>query len=243
MFTRRASSNNRAPVALALFTLTALLLYFIFRNKNLLLMQRMTETRILLVSHELSPTGAVRSLLEIYQGFIRKGYIVELVSLDEGYISPIIHLEYTNIKIVSAKDIYNDLLSYKIIVANTIVSDSWILTQSKAYGQPFFDRLIWYIRELPVGRLPKQLYSISSNNSRERLLKLARTVIFVSHASRGYYLGELGEPYRHNFKVLYNPVGSKFLENPLCANARKKSAKNSVIRNQLRIPKDDVVVS
>lgn len=210
---------------------------FIFANRS------KHHKRILLVSHELSPTGAVRSLLDIRFGLERKGYQVDFVVLDQGYISINMLVKCSNVTtLVSPDKVYKSLLSYGVIVANTIASDSWIERQGLAYGQQFFERLIWYIRELPYDSVSRHLYSINSNKIRKNLFRRAKTVVFVSHASRNMYLDELGAINRKRLKVLHNPVDMKYFENILCGKSKKKLSDRLAIRSKLGILEDDMVV-
>ena len=226
-----------------LFLLGSFILTFTSFYRGKLIFADPKHRRILLVSHELSPTGAVRSLLDIRFGLKKKGYQVDFVILDQGYISTNMLVKYSNVTtLVSPDKVYESLLSYGVIVANTIASDSWIERQGLAYGQQFFDRLIWYIRELPIGSVSRHLFSLNSNKIRKNLLRRAKTVIFVSHASRNTYLGELGAINRKRLKVLYNPVDMKYFENILCGNSNEKLSDRLAMRSKLRILEDDMVV-
>lgn len=235
-------SKRFLVVGLVWFHIIVIVLAWSILVRPMIAFYRKQSTKILLVSHELSPTGAVRSLLDIGIGLRREGYFVDFITLDNGFISQEMHDKNRDITIVGNNDVYNELLSYTAVIANSIVTDSWIEIQGKVFGKAFFDRLLWYIRELPVGDIPRKLYTAKATEAREKIFTQAKAVIFVSHASRDVYLQELGTKSRKNFKVIYNPVDNDYLENLLCANAEHKHDINLAMRNWLSISEDDSIV-
>eukprot|EP00889_Picochlorum_renovo_P007419 jgi/Picre1/34449/NNA_001917.t1 len=150
------------------------------------------KLNVLMVSHEMTPTGAVLSLLNLYHGLSARGHAVDMISLDGGYLASTIgqvDTSFTWNRSSPSSSMENGPEIYDAIVANTIASDAWLETQHKAFGPIFSGRLLWYIRELPLDLKSQARYLYGSLPSRKNLMQLAHSVIFVSSSSKALYEG------------------------------------------------------
>lgn len=203
-----------------------------------------SKINLLLVSHELTPTGAVLSLINLYNGLLARGHTVDLLSLEGGYLAATSAKSNISwIKSDSLQIMENHPSKYDVIVANTIVLDVWLHTQYKAFGASFSDRMIWYIRELPVGYEAKSRYLYQNMAMRKRMMQLAKAVIFVSHSSKALYAEHYGLSRSEKFGVLQNALNCDFNSILPCKNPSNLKSMRSISRYALGIPEMHTLVS
>lgn len=182
-------------------------------------LSKASKSRILLVSHEFTATGAVGSLLDIRLLLQQEGYHVDFVCLED--VRHHSHSAAPNCsKIERNRPLFTNH-QYDLILANTVVVDKWIITQIDAFGKDFASKLIWYIRELPIGDLAETLYLKNDFFLRQRIFDMARQVIFVSNASKNVYRKSFALDPR-KVHVLPNPIEVKFLESNTCFKNNRK---------------------
>lgn len=195
---------------------------------------------VLLVSHEMTPTGAVLSLLNLYHGLSERGHAVHMLSLEGGYLAStskqVDTLTWNQSS--SSQIMENGPETYDAIVANTIVSDVWLDTQYKEFGPIFSDRLLWYIRELPLDFESQGRYLYDNMPRRKRIMQLAQSILFVSHSSKALYEDHYGLPFTSStFKVLNNALNSDLNSMLPCKHhATLRRNTRAFARMALRIP-------
>ena len=197
------------------------------------------KPRVLLVSHEFSSTGAVGSLLDIRLLLKQEGYHVDFVCLEDD--GPNLHTVDSAYSKINHNTIFTSYHEYDIVVANTVVVDKWIVTQMDAFGTDFSEKLIWYVRELPIGYLAETLYLKNNFHLRQRIFDTARAVIFVSNASKVVYNKSFKlDPQRAH--VLPNPIGAEFLEKSACFQNNRNQGRSMDHRWKLGIHVQDTMV-
>lgn len=203
---------------------------FVMNQKNL---------SVLMVSHEMTPTGAVLSLLNLYHGLRERGHSVHMVSLEGGYLAStskqVDTLTWNQSS--SSQIMENDPEMYDVIVANTIVSDVWLDTQYKEFGKIFSDRLLWYIRELPLDLESQGRYLYDNMPRRKKVMQLAQSILFVSHSSKALYEDHYSLPFTSPIvKVLYNAMDPDLNSMLPCKHHATLRNMRAFARKALRIP-------
>eukprot|EP00889_Picochlorum_renovo_P005210 jgi/Picre1/32240/NNA_007586.t1 len=168
---------------------------------------------VLMVSHEMTPTGAVLSLLNLYHGLSARGHAVDMLSLDGGYLASTfgqVDTSFTWNQSSPSSSMENGPEIYDAIVANTIASDAWLDTQYKVFGSIFSNRLLWYVRELPLDLESQARYLYESLPSRKNLMQLAHSVLFVSRSSKALYEGhyDLSPRFKQSLRVVNNALNA-----------------------------------
>jgi hypothetical protein len=131
----------------------------------------------------------------------------------------------------------NDPEMYDVIVANTIVSDVWLDTQYKEFGKIFSDRLLWYIRELPLDLESQGRYLYDNMPRRKKVMQLAQSILFVSHSSKALYEDQYGLPFASpTFKVLKNALNPDLNSMLPCKHHATLRNMRAFARIALRIP-------
>ena len=202
---------------------------------------------LLMVSHEMTPTGAVLSLLNLYHALSARGHTVDMISLDRGYLASTfgqVDTSFTWNQSSPSTIMENGPEMYDAIVANTIASDAWLDTQYKAFGSIFSDRLLWFIRELPLDLESQARYLYQTFPNRKNLMQLAHSVIFVSHSSKSLYEGHYGLSPRFNkrLRVVNNALNADLNLALPCMYQSRLRYKRTLAKVALRIPIDQIVV-
>ena len=202
---------------------------------------------VLMVSHEMTPTGAVLSLLNLYHGLSARGHTVDMLSLDGGYLASTFEQvdSFTWNQSSPSTIMENGPEMYDAIVANTIASDAWLGTQYKAFGPIFSDRLLWYIRELPVDLQSQVRYLFQSWPRRKSLMQLAHSVLFVSHSSKALYEGHYGlsPRFKKSLRVVNNALNVDLNSMLPCMHrSRLRDKLRTLSRVALGIPIEQTVV-
>ena len=205
------------------------------------------QASVLLVVHELSATGAVKSALELRNALEGQGLHTSLISLQPGPLYEELRRQSVPVVITNSNTCLHNLDEYDVIIANSIVTDTWIWKQVCHHGPSFLDKTIWYIREMPVGPTARRLYLETRFQKRAFLMEHVRRLVFVSRASQSMYetyfnlhersLGSTG-----SLRVLPNPL-STLLWPPFCRLpfAFKEETKRHA-RNEVGLLPDDYVV-
>ena len=148
--------------------------------------------KILLLSHELSYTGAPNSLLRIAKVLIKNNFYVEVWSLLDGNFKE--EFNKNNIKVlipnIESNDIYKKISKFDLAIVNTILSHKFIYILGNKIN------FIWYIREAAniesfCIRYPERI----------DLLKSVKNIYCVSEYAKSFI-----EPYNKNVKVVHNCV-------------------------------------
>lgn len=202
---------------------------------------------ILMVSHEMTPTGAVLSLLNLYHGLSARGHAVDMLSLDGGYLASTfgqVDTSFTWNRSSPSSSMEGPEM-YDAIVANTIASDAWLDTQHKAFGPIFSDRLLWFIRELPLDLESQARYLYGSLPTRKSLMQLAHSVIFVSQSSKALYEGhyDLSPGFKKRLRVVNNALNADVNSMLPCMHqSRLRDQLRAVSKVALRIPIDQFTI-
>ncbi|KAI8112063.1 hypothetical protein M9434_003387 [Picochlorum sp. BPE23] len=203
---------------------------------------------VLMVSHEMTPTGAVLSLLNLYHGLSARGHAVDMISLDGGYLASTFEQVDTSFnwnQSSPSSSMENGPEMYDAIVANTIASDAWLDTQYKAFGPIFSDRLLWFIRELPLDLESQARYLYESLPSRKSLMQLAHSVLFVSRSSKALYEGhyDLSPRFKQSLRVVNNALNADLNSILPCMHQfRLRDTLTALSKVALRIPIDQIAI-
>jgi hypothetical protein len=192
----------------------------------------------------MTPTGAVLSLINLYHGLSARGHAVDLLSLEGGYLA--------SASGASNKSIWNQSNHfqimenhpemYDVILANTIVSDIWLNTQYRAFGPNFSDRIVWYIRELPLDSQSQGRYLYKNMSSRKKMMQLAQSVIFVSHSSKTLYEEYYGLLTSKRLRVVNNALNHELHSILPCKQQSVMRKMRASARARLRIPSNHTAV-
>ncbi|KAI8100271.1 hypothetical protein M9435_006756 [Picochlorum sp. BPE23] len=203
---------------------------------------------ILMVSHEMTPTGAVLSLLNLYHGLSARGHAVDMISLDGGYLASTFGQVDTSFnwnQSSPSSSMENGPEMYDAIVANTIASAAWLDTQYKAFGPTFSGRLLWYIRELPLDLESQARYLYGSLPTRKNLMQLAHSVLFVSRSSKALYEDhyDLSPRFKQSLRVVNNAMNADLNSMLPCMHpSRLRDTLTALSKVALRIPSSHTVI-
>ena len=161
------------------------------------------EKRILLVSHDLSLTGAPLVLLQIAQYLTRHNYIIDVVTFNNG-ISYELYNNYKEIGITPQyidnrsfsieKFCFKNLKKYSLIICNTIVTYRF-----KKIAQRYKKPVVWLIHET------KLLNDHIKNTKFKNVLVKADNIYTVSE-----YAANVIKNYNSNIKIIPNGIQDKF---------------------------------
>lgn len=131
---------------------------------------RLANRRVLLVSHELTLTGAPLILLELAQRMKNSGARIDLVSLrDHEERNPLVRRVATRVLPVGRS--YDAAAGADVIVANTVLAHAWIRHFVEAHPDRA-RRLVWWIHENDTAKYAAGIDSLDR----------VRTVVFDSRA-------------------------------------------------------------
>lgn len=155
----------------------------------------LTDKRILLISHELSYTGAPCSLLTIAQTLLKNNASVEVFSLSDGPF----RVEFENlgikVSIKTSKDYQKisekfNLMKFDFAICNTIVS-----SPAYRYVKNYIPT-VWYIHEATnIAEFFSALYA-------KELIQTSKDVYTVSEYAKNYIMNTFNIP----VEVLHNCV-------------------------------------
>ncbi|MBP3546563.1 MAG: glycoside hydrolase family 99-like domain-containing protein [Alphaproteobacteria bacterium] len=151
---------------------------------------------ILLISHDLSISGASMSLFGIAKILKKQGNIVHFHSLSNGPLSTEIHSQGIDLTIEN-KEISNKLASdnFDLVICNTILTYRYV---KKCIDKniPY----IWYIREaLEIPSFCKKYHGLTN------VLKKAKNIVTVSEYAKQHIV-----TYNKNVKIIHNFVEDTF---------------------------------
>mmetsp|Transcript_3597 Transcript_3597/g.7333 ORF Transcript_3597/g.7333 Transcript_3597/m.7333 type:complete len:213 (+) Transcript_3597:3726-4364(+) len=203
-----------------------------------------SKLTVLMVSHEMTPTGAVLSLINLYHGLSARGHAVDLLSLEGGYLASASGAWNKSIWNQSNhfQMMENHPEMYDVILANTIVSDIWLNTQYRAFGPKFSNRIVWYIRELPLDYQSQGRYLYKNMSSRKKMMQLAQSVIFVSHSSKALYEEYYGLLTSKRLRVVNNALNHDLHSIIPCKHQSAMRKMRASARARLRIPSNHTAV-
>lgn len=148
--------------------------------------------KILLLSHELSYTGAPNSLLRIAKVLIKNNFYVEVWSLSDGSFKE--EFNKNNIKVyipnLQSENIKNEIYKFDLAIVNTILSHKFIYYIENKINY------VWYIRE--ASNIKDFCISCPE---RVDLLKSVKNIYCVSQ-----YAKQFIEPYNKDVKVVHNCI-------------------------------------
>jgi glycosyltransferase involved in cell wall biosynthesis len=139
--------------------------------------------RILLVSHELTRTGAPIILWRIAKDLSEKGYQITVVSpfdgpLRDAYLKAGMQVLVIPSLLEDARLLLSNISGHDLVFANTIVAFRAVHA-ARAYGRP----CLWWVHESAFG----QRWALSSQTVAQAF-ETAETVMFPSQATADFYL-------------------------------------------------------
>ena len=155
-----------------------------------------SKYKILLISHELSYTGAPISLLRICKILQKNNYNIEVWSLNDGDLKKEYEKINTEVKIVKNIDIFKNSYkkyiknNFKLVICNTV--ETYCFYSVIRYIIP----VVWYIREC------QNLLSYQKNKLLLNTLRNASNIYCVSEYARDFII----KNYNNNVEVLHNAV-------------------------------------
>ncbi len=157
------------------------------------------EKNILFISHELSLSGAPKSICNLATFLFSKGYFITVISPMEGEL--VDEYKEAGIPIIIDYSIFENpsnetkrfLSNYDMVLANTILSWKMVL-MSKDIGIP----VIWFIHESKMG-----IEYIQNNPDVKKAFYSADLVLFPSKAAASLYESCNN---RKNFNILYQGI-------------------------------------
>ena len=161
------------------------------------------KKRILLVSHDLSFTGAPLVLLQIAQYLTRHNYIIDVVTFNNG-VSHELYNHYKEIGITPQyidnrsfsieKFCFKNLKKYSLVICNTIVTYRF-----KKIAQRYKKPVVWLIHET------KLLNDYIKNTKFKKVLVKSDNIYTVSE-----YAANIIKNYNSNIKIIPNGIQDKF---------------------------------
>jgi glycosyltransferase involved in cell wall biosynthesis len=199
----------------------------------------LTGKRILLVSHELSQTGAPLLLIETAHALAKSGARVALTNL--GYIDPVFRLQtVADFRIVPADESFIEAANADLIVANTAEAKAWVHNLLALHPHAGA-KLVWWIHEMQIKYYGRGLRSLAG----------ASAIIFDSHASCRLWR-RTGLHMPAIVRVIYPCLSDDFLraaEQMRISSARSREPEagcwpsRESMRKRLRVSDEDFVVS
>ncbi|PRW61316.1 5 -nucleotidase domain-containing 4 isoform X2 [Chlorella sorokiniana] len=113
--------------------------------------------RILMVSHDLTLTGAPQVLYEIAMHLQNQGHNVSVMIMQGGQLME--QLMSSGIPYYFDTDVQHQPLrlstpvdpgSFDVVIANTVVTVHWLRNQVEAWGLSFLRKAVWWIHEQPL---------------------------------------------------------------------------------------------
>lgn len=210
-------------------------------------------SRSLLVSHDLTLTGAPRVLVHLACMLRRFGGLPDVAVYGThlpGAPSLLAELHEAGVPIVELPDVAADpgerqrlLDEYDVIVANTVVPHRWVTAliaeDPDGLGARLAARTIWWIHELHPHYRPDEIFEA---------LKRVRCVVFDSEVGRMSWLEDSGYPELAATEVLHPGVPNDLMEAAQTAihlarqPSRARQSSRSRVRRELEIDDDAFVV-
>jgi glycosyltransferase involved in cell wall biosynthesis len=193
--------------------------------------------KVVLVSHELSLTGAPLLLVETATTLVKSGAAVSLVNV--GFQDPVFRLPaLEGLRVLPVEESFAAAAAADLIVANTAATKHWVrqlLTDHPGAGR----RLIWWIHEMQTEFFGQDMSCLSQ----------ACAAIFDSHSS--YHIWQQTDlPMPATTRVIHPGLSDGFLQaaNKLHHAARDLSesrlkSEREAVRTRLKVSSQDFLVS
>jgi glycosyltransferase involved in cell wall biosynthesis len=195
--------------------------------------------KVVLVSHELSLTGAPLLLVETAMTLVKAGAAVSLVNV--GFQDPVFGWPLLEgITVLPVEESFAAAAAADLIIANTAATKDWVrqlLTDHPGAGR----RLIWWIHEMQTEFFGQDMSCLSQ----------ARAAIFDSHAS--YHIWQQTDlPMPATTRVIHPGLSAHFLQaaselqhaaRDLPASRVEPTASREAVRTRLKVSGQDFLVS
>lgn len=187
--------------------------------------------KVLLVSHELSLTGAPLLLVETATTLVKSGAEVTLVNVgfhDQVFVLPALD----GFRILPIEDSFAAADEADLIIANTAATKDWVgqlLAAHPRAGQ----RLIWWIHEMQTEFFGRDMSCLSQ----------ACAAIFDSHSSHSIWQ-QTDLPMPATTRVIHPGIAADFLRAAdELQRAARSTASREDVRAQLNVADEDFLVS